>query len=323
MGNPTIGGALSQTLRGLHRAYYEIEAPAVMLATPYAQHNSATGKYTIPKTTTELQTTAADAPTATNTWGSDFEMGQPIEFDEVATSITPAKSKAYHIPDRVVEQLEAENPDLSVVELHRNLIVQQLYNCYVDRWIAGAANISGTSSLALTSRTVEVASYFLGLKETAAKTTGSRFDLNTLVLGPTAARFLAMQYETQSGNMIAGGSAFARLGSAELGNSFARLNAFLTAECGISLLVDSTVRAQAYRFNNATSSLGYLVRMGGPLDSTVLTFSQGSEGADVFRFYNDRATIPKAPGELVAADGAFDVHCAAPTAGYKITLTWS
>jgi hypothetical protein len=326
-----ISGELREQLTGLFRGYFNDQISAVFQITPSAEHSALTGEYTVPNDAMGFASRESEEP-RNATLKSDFIRGEDLAYKTIATALTPCRSEFYEVVEREIQALKSANPSLDPVDATVRRVMGSLANGYVSRWITAANTLTATSvgsgTLALAARTVELNDFISQMQEEFYLSTG--WQATHFVCGPKAARNMAAQNGLIDGSIsITTTPSSARTGSSALQNGqFTRLKEYLLAECGVELVVDITRRSNeartsgSYRFNNASGENGYLLREAGSTDSTLLTLAQGMTGADIWRMDVRDLVHPRPAGVSVAADGALQIHVAAPEAGRKVAITF-
>ena len=326
-----VSGELREQLTGLFRGYFNDQISEVFRVTPSAEHNAFSGEYTVPNDAMGFTSRPSEEP-RNATIKSDFVRGEDLAYKTIATALTPCRSEYYEIVEREILALRSNNPSLDPVDATVRRVMGSLANGYVSRWITAADTLIATSvgsgTLALAARTVELNDFFTQMQEEFYLATG--WQATHFVCGPRAARNMAAQNGLIDGAIsLISGPTQVRTGSSAIENgAFTRLKAYLLAECGIELVIDATRQsneartAGSFRFNNATGANGYLLRLQGSTDSTLLTLAQGMNGADIWRMDVRDLVHPRPAGVSVAADGALSVHVAAPEAGRKVAITF-
>jgi hypothetical protein len=315
MANPVE--ALPTLFRGLWKKYTDSEQGGVPLPelriAPHVQQNSQSGQYQVLSTRLWY-----DAQLQNAGYGS-FD-GSPREFqdltyDTLSTALRPFKSIPVRITDSIRGMLEAENPDLEVLNTGRELVERAIRGRLAAEIITEVEALTDTGTLDLSAAATDVGKTLAEKADDIQETTGAR--PNIFCAGRKAlTRMKTNNTKIQSfvGRASAGGAEVGMVSDQAVSAYFREV-----ADCELVIIdrvAGTAAGAAAFQWDT-TAFFG--VSGQGEMPSCLKTCSPD---ADLFEIFVDELrAFEGGPGQVYSAKGLVDVVTADVNLGTYYTLT--
>ena len=315
MANPTE--ALPTLFRGLWKKYTDAEQGGVPLPelriAPHVGQSSQAGSYQV--LSTRLWYDAQIQNAGAGSFDGAPREFQDLTYDTLSTALRPFRSVPVRVTESIRNMLEAENPDLRVLDTARELVERSIRGRLAAEIVAEVEALSDTGALDLSAVGTDIGKTLAEKADTIQKTTGAR--PNIFCAGREAlTRMKTNNTKIQSfmGKAGVGGALVGAVSDQAVSDYFREV-----ADCELVIIdrvTGSAAGAAGFQWNT-TAFFG--VSGQGEMPSCLKTCSPDS---DLFEVYVDTLrAFEGGPGEVFSAKGLLDVVTADDNLGTYYTLT--
>ncbi len=308
--------ALPTLFQGLWKRYTDSEEGGVPLPelriAPHVQQDSATGSYQV--LSTRLWYSAKEQNAGAGSFDGSMREFQDLTYDTLATALKPFRSTPVRVTRSIREMLEAENPDLRVLDTARELVTRSLRGRLAAEVLTNVQALSNTGTLDLTAAATDIGKTLAEVADLAQQSTGAR--PNVFCVGRRAlTRMKTNNTKIQSyvGSAGVGGATVGMVSDAAVQQYFREV-----VDCELIVIdrvVGSATGTAGFQWDG-TAFFGVVGQ--GEMPSCLKTCSPDS---NLFQTYVDDLREFEGGGQVFSAKGLIDVVTADENLGVNYTLT--
>jgi len=314
MANPTE--ALPTLFSGLWKKHTDAEQggqplPELRIA-PHVLQSSQTGQYQV--LSTRLWYDAQTQNAGPGSFDGAPREFQDLTYDTLSTALRPFRSIPVRVTDSIREMLEAENPNLRVLDTARELVERSLRGRLGAEVLAEVQGLTGLGTLDLSNAATDIGKTLAENADGAQESTGAR--PNTFCVGRKAlTRMKTNNNKIQAyvGSAGVGGATVGMVSDQAVAQYFREV-----ADCEL-IVIDRVVGSAAGSAGFQWSTTAFFGVVGtGEMPSCLKTCSPD---ANLFEVHVDQLRNFEGGGQVFSAKGLIDVVTADSNLGGKFTLT--
>jgi len=315
MANPV--DALPTLFRGLWKKYTDAEQggtplPELRIA-PHVPQNSQNGQYQVLNTRLWWDQQRSNA--AAGSFDGSAREFQDLDYSTLSTALRPFRSVPVRVTDDIRRMLEAENPDLQMLNTARELVERSIRGRLGSEIATEVAGLSSGTAIDLSDAGEDVGKILAEQADTIQENTGAR--PNVFAVGRKALTRMKTNNDIIKeyvGQASTYGATAGSVSNAGVSQYFREV-----ADCDL-VMIDRVVGSAAGTAGFAWSTTAFFGHVGqGEMPSCLKT---ASPRADLFEVFVDTLrAFEGGPGQVFSAKGLVDVVTADTNLGTKHAIT--